>query len=335
MKALSFLLVLSLNLSVPAWAGPLQKNRISADAKWLLHVDLENLRKTQVGEFLFKKLLAEHSTEVQAGLNIDPKLILEKVRSLTAYGSSYDVQHDPQGVLMIDTDPETQKILEGAAAAQLLQNPEGPLQQVKKAPFTLYSLNEELFFSPLTNGMVIAGKSQAQIEQARKVLSGEAGNLSSSKAFSGFAPAPDNFFFLGLAEAFNSPAAMPPQARILQMAQSARLVLGEKAERVFLNLVLQGKDSGVNRQIHQVIEGMIALVSLGQKDNKELTELAQGTKVSSDEKTVTVGIDYPVTNIMAKLTENQTPHRSKKKKNAADPAAAKSEPSAPASNHPE
>ena len=334
MKALSSLLILSLTLSVPAWAGPLQKNRIAGDAKWLLHVDLDNLRQTQLGEFLLTKFLSEHADGVKTGFHIDPKTVLEKVRSLTAYGSSYDVQRDPQGVLIIDTDRETQKILEGIVAAQLLQNPDGPLQQVKNAPFTLYSLNHELFVSPQPDGMVIAGKSQEQIERARKVLSGETGNLNSSKAFSGFAQAPDNFFFLGIAEAFNSLGGLPPQARILQMAQSARLVLGEKADKVFLNLVLQGRDSDVNRQIQQVIEGMIALVSLGQKDNKDLFDLAQGTKVVSDAKTVTVGIDYPVTNIMARLRESDQPRRSKKKKTAAAPAAEKSEFSAPASNQP-
>ncbi len=80
-------------------------------------------------------------------------------------------------------------------------------------------------------------------------------------------------------------------------------MLGEKADLLFVNLALKAKDSEIIQQIRQVLEGMTALVALGQSENKELMELMQGTKVSSTDKIVTVNIEYPLAKAMGRLNE--------------------------------
>ena len=110
---------------------------------------------------------------------------------------------------------------------------------------------------------------------------------------------------------------MPPQARILQMADGGRVVLGEKADRLCLDLALKGKSKEVVTQIQQVVQGMIALFSLGQPKNKDLSELMQSTKVSTSENVVSVGVEYPVQKALIKLAEqiNDKP-KSKKAKSS-------------------
>jgi len=138
-----------------------------------------------------------------------------------------------------------------------------------------------------------------QIEELRNGLSGKAKGR--GEAFSGYAKVPNTFFFLAVAEGFNDNAALPAQAKILKMAEGARIALGEKTDLLFLNLALKAKDPEVIQQIRQVVEGMTALVALGQSENKELLELVQATKVSSTEKTVTVNIEYPLSKVVGHL----------------------------------
>src|SRR5262245_66560896 len=42
---------------VVAFAGPLKKEHVAADAKWLIHLDVENLFGTQIGSFLANEIL--------------------------------------------------------------------------------------------------------------------------------------------------------------------------------------------------------------------------------------------------------------------------------------
>ncbi len=87
------------------------------------------------------------------------------------------------------------------------------------------------------------------------------------------------------------------------MAEGARIVLGEKGEQLFLNLALKAKEADVVRQIAQVLEGIKAVVALGQSENKDLLELVQSIKVASTEKMVTVNLEYPLAKVMGKIEE--------------------------------
>jgi hypothetical protein len=191
--------------------------------------------------------------------------------------------------------------VEGFFAVQILQNTNGPIKKLQQDPFPVYSVANQVFVSPRVAGQIVVSKSREQLEGFRNLLAGKDKTARAGNAFSDYAHVPNTFFFLAVAEGFNENAAIPPQAKILKMAEGARIVLGEKADLLFLNLALKAKDPEVIQQIRQVIEGMTALVALGQSENKELLELIQATKVSSTEKIVTVNIEYPLSKVMGRL----------------------------------
>src|SRR6185369_11632247 len=138
--------------------------------------------------------------------------------------------------------------------------------------------------------LVVLSKSREAVEKAEAVLSGKSANLSTGKAFSGFPETPKAFFFLAIAEGFNEDAALPPQAKVLKMTEGARLVLGENAASLFLNLALKAKSSEVMTQMQQVIRRTVGLTPFRQPANADVMQLAQSVKVSGDDKMVTVGV---------------------------------------------
>jgi hypothetical protein len=86
------------------------------------------------------------------------------------------------------------------------------------------------------------------------------------------------------------------------MADGGRLALGENADNVFLNIVLKAKTADASKQIQAVAQGLLALVSLSQTENQDLMQLAQNTTVKSTENLVTLGLEYPVSNALEKLS---------------------------------
>jgi hypothetical protein len=322
MKHLARALTLSLVLICSASAGPLRREHVPADTKWLLHLDLDKFRATKVGSYFTKEILEKKLAGPKADLkrDLDFDLDTSKISSITAYGTDYQSHPDANGVLLIKTDLDVQKALDGAIQkiSQDSGGEAGPIKKLTGATPT-YSIHGDVFITIRPDKLVLLGKSRQTVEKADAVLAGKAANLNSGKAFSGFPEVPKAFFFIAIAEAFNEDAPLPPQAKVLKMTDGGRLVLGENAENLFLNLTLKAKSSEVVTQMQQVIQGTVALASLSQSENPDLLQLAQSVKVSSDDKMVSVGIEYPVAKAIEKISEKtefgkgESGPRSKKK----------------------
>jgi len=327
MKYVAPALIAALILTTtPAPASPLQKELVAADAKWLLHVDLEQFRASKIGSYFAKEILEAKLTKPKEDLKRDLNFDLDvnKISSITAYGTDYQRNPDANGVLVIKTDLDVTKALDGLIEKFAKEAGEGagPVKREKRGSATTYSFhNEEGFVSVHPGKLVVLGKSREAVEKAEAVLSGKSANLSTGKAFSGFPETPKAFFFLAIAEGFNEDAPLPPQAKVLKMTEGARLILGENAANLFLNLALKAKSSEVMTQMQQVIQGTVALASLSQQENPDLMELAKSVKVSGDDKMVTVGVEFPVEKAIRLLGEKKAKSRddesgaSKKKDN--------------------
>jgi hypothetical protein len=299
MKYSLYLITWLISLSATAWAGPLQKKQVSADAKWLVHLDLENLRGTELGKLIAKNISG--IANAQTAVKMDFNAIFQQVSHITAYGDQYEIGPKADGVLLLKMDGEGRKIIEGLLAAQMLADKDESIKKTQDESSVTYSLKDEVFVAIQSDHLAVVSKSRKRIENAKAVLAGNAANLNAGSAFGAFPAAPNSFFFLGLAEAFNQKAAMPPQAKILQMADGGRLVLGERTGNLFVELILKGKSREVIEQIKQVVEGMTALVSLSQIDNPELQQLVRNTKVSAKDNMVQVSIEYPVAQMLERF----------------------------------
>ena len=83
-------------LSTAAQALPLVREEVAADAKWLIHLDIDAFRKSQLGTWLVKEGLADQLQlpipPVEGMTNVLQGLKIEHFHSLTAYGSNYDLE---------------------------------------------------------------------------------------------------------------------------------------------------------------------------------------------------------------------------------------------------
>jgi hypothetical protein len=307
MKNLAALSVVALALTPRLLAGPLPKAEVSADAKWLVHVDADKFRSTRIGAYFIKEVLERKLADPRQHLKseFDFDLDVNRISSLTAYGTDYRSKPDRDGVLIIRTDLELKKGVENAMRKQSQGSDEdsGMVKRLSGGSNPLYSVHNDLFVSIHPGKLVLLGKSREAVEHADAVLSGKSANLGSGKAFTGFPDVPKAFFFVAIAEGFNEDAPLPPQAKVLQLTDGGRLVLGENADKLFASLSLKAKSSQVVTQMQQVIQGTVALASLSKPENPELMQLAQSVKLTTDDNIVTVGIEYPVDKVIQKINE--------------------------------
>lgn len=315
-------------LALSTLAGPLPRNQVSRDAKWLIHLDVQNLAKTQLGQALGQELdakLVKPRADLKQSLGID--FNWHNIHSLTAYGTTF--APNEQAVLLITTTMDVKATLDTAMAKLTAK---GPLRRLESDPSPLYCLNHQIYIAVPPGQPVILGKSEAEVKQARAVLLGHAPNLAGSHTFTGYPAVPRSFFFLGVAEGFNQSAALPPQARVLKMADGLRLVAGESGDQVRVFLNLKAKTAQICQQIQQVAQGMVALFLLGQKENPALRELAQNTHVTASDRLVNLELDLPVAQILKHIHLNVKPsHRTTGTRSSA-PTPSTSHPASP--SHP-
>ncbi|MCP5516177.1 MAG: hypothetical protein H7A45_02840 [Verrucomicrobiales bacterium] len=292
-----------------AWlvAGPLDRARVAADAKWVVHLDVEQLLETQSGTFLAKRLLdarfAEGATKLKAELGVD--FNWRRIHGLTLYGRDYRAPRRAMGVLVIDTDLDVRGGLEAALRKQKEAGygEDGPVIPLVKGGTALYSLNDKAYVALAPGRPVVIGQSRAQVEEAREVLLGTRDSLTAGGAALETPGAPGSFFLVAAAKGFASEAPIPPQAQVLRMADGLQATLAEQGDNLLLNLRLLTRDARVSEQVAQVIQGLKALVALGQVDNQELKDLSQMVNVSASGRNADLHLRIPIEKIQQRIRQ--------------------------------
>jgi hypothetical protein len=310
MKSIALIVPLCLSLLHPALAGSIPKEEVSADAKWLLHLEAAQFRASKVGGYIITEILEKQLSrpveEMKRNLKLDVDLdkILGGINSITIYGTDYQSPQD-HAVLLIRTSPEIEKILVGFLAGMALAGTNIPVQvtQTQEGSVSFYAVQNTAYCAVLPGKVIAVGRSREITEKAAQVLAGKAPALASGAAFGGFDDVKEAFFFLGVAEGFNAGPGLPPQAKLLQVADAGRVAVGEDSNQVFMSLALRGKTPEAVMQMQQVMQGIIAIGSLSQPQDKDIAQLLQSIKVSASGNIVSVRVDYPVERAIAQLAQ--------------------------------
>jgi hypothetical protein len=290
-------------------AGPLDHGRVAADARWVVHLDVEALLRTTLGQTIAREALGPKLEEPTAALKQQFGFDFDwrRIRSVTLYGSAFGAPDKLDGVMLVDTDMDVAGGMEAALAKLAAAGHSSPrqLERLEDRPAPLYRLVGEVFVAPDPGKPVIVGKVREATLKARQVLSGGAPNLNKASGFGAFCQPGDGFFFVAAAQGFSDAAPFPPQAQVLKMADGFRLQLGEVATDVRANLALSARTAESAQQVQQIVQGLLALAMLTQADNQDLQTLLQGTRVSRSERIVTLNLTLPSSMLSQKFVEEQ------------------------------
>lgn len=290
-------------LACSATAGPLQRQHVAAEAKWLVHLDLDRLVQTAVGKWLAESVLdpglARPLRELKQNLGID--FDWRDLSGITAYGTAFKPWGQPNGVLLLDGYDF------GAALDQAISRLEQavgvgvlPLQKTLENGTTIYSLQDRLFGAMLPGRLFLLSQSKDELTKARQVISGAEPALPQRKVPAGA----DTAFLVGRLEKLQE-APLPPQAQALKAVESAQLSMAQQADNVVARLSLAVKDADTAAQMQQALQGLLALVVLNQPQNTNAQKLVQATKISVADKTVNVRLELPSADVIDLLKQGQ------------------------------
>lgn len=294
-------LVLACCTVATALAGPLDQSKIAADAKWVVHLDFDAFRKSALGSHFVSQVI-EPQIEAQEFLRSTTLSInLTNISSLTAYGPNFE--KDGAGVLLLNTTADVKKDLDTLVGmASLSENEKKDLTMVQQKPFPLYNLKGDVFMAPLAGSGLLLAKSREAIDQARDFAAGKGETMAKAGSFKEYADT-GKAFIVVMAHNFNTMAKIPPQAQVLRETEGGRLAIGENDKNVFFNLMFKGKDEESSTKIQQVLQGIVALVSMSQQ-NKDVTDLASATKIAGEGRNVSVTLQFPT----AKAIQHMNKH---------------------------
>ena len=272
-------------LAAGALGAPVDPNKVPADAKWLIHIDIEEAQTTSVaqetgGEDRVQKALGW----IQERYGID---VGSDMRSATIFGTSYEPH---TGVAVLNTAYSEDKVLgvmksepghkTSSLDAETLHSwtvtargPEGQQQTL-------------MMYAVLRDDQILIGRSEEEIKKALDALDGEGKTLAGSDSPL-VKDLPQGTFFRGAAVELGK-LRERPGFRVLPHLERMTINVGDRDGEYFLDSKLIAQDAETAEQIKNMIEGFRATLALQKEENKELAELAEALKVTSDKETVTL-----------------------------------------------
>ncbi len=278
---------------------------VSADARWVVHADLNALRGSTLGKELVTAVEKAQSEATGGFIGLDVSKILATVGSLTAYGTNLSGKPEAiDGALILQGTTDLRKIAESILLQGTLAEPK-TFSEITDLPFPAYAISDPkakpeasvqviVAFPP--EPIVLVSKSRDQLTKARDVFRGSAASLAKAPA------SPLNRLAAGAEGAYIFSATMvptepifpqnAPQARILQLASSGAIALGERGPNTFAHAVLLASSDNNAEKLMKILQGMTAMLSLAETTDKQLTEFLQSTTVVREKNTVTLDLAY-------------------------------------------
>jgi hypothetical protein len=285
---------------------------VAADARWVVHADFDALRASTLGKELIDALQKAQGSANGGIIGVNIPKLLATVGSVTAYGTNFT--SDPaalDGTLIAQGTPDLRKIAESALLQGTLAEPK-VFSEVTDLPFPAYAIADpkapegkqtQLVIAFPPEPIVLISKSKAQLTKARDVFRGSGPSLAKNNA-SPLRQLGANVDRAYLHAVSTVPPEMlttekGPQARILQLANSASLVIGERGPDAFAQAELIASSDRNAEKLMKILEGMTSMLSLAESNDKQLADFLTSTSVSREKDTVTLKLAYPAERLVA------------------------------------
>ncbi len=292
-------------LAATAAQAALNPALVSADARWLVHADLDALRTTALGQELVSAIEKAQAGATGGTIGLDVAKVLKTIGTLTAYGTN--LTSDPKaidGALIAQGTPELRKIAESALLQGTLAEPK-VFAEDTSFPFPAYTIAEpnakaedkvQVFVAFPPESVIIVGKSKAQLLKAHDVVRGSAPSLAKAPG------SPLGRFAAGATGAYIFAASVvptenmfpenAPQTRMLRLANAGALALGERGENTFAHAELLASSGANADKLTKILQGMVAALSLAETTDKQLAEFINSTSVSRSGEVVKLDLAY-------------------------------------------
>lgn len=298
MKNLTLLPLALLAVAWAAPAAPLDKSHVPANPAWVVHLDMDQVRPTAVGQYLLAEMQKPEAQSrfavFQSLFNFDPR---QQLHALTAYGLS--AAHD-DGVLMVYADFDRSRLETLVKTARDYQTqPHGThtihhwIDDKRPAKDGVPPRTSAAIYA---NSAVIFAQKPALVAQALDVLDRRSPSLVSVDLWpfqtSGGA------FIQGFARRMD--LGDHPNSAVFRLSKHAAFSLADLQGTIQGGLDLAAETPEVATNIAGIAQGLIALTRL-QQAKPDAARIAQALSVTQDGGTVAIRLALPAQDLVAMM----------------------------------
>jgi len=314
-RTLSLAILLALGFALPLRAEPLDRRQVSADAKWLAHIDFDAAKAAKVAQRIHDDWLThdrakETLRKIRETIGVD---LLEDLRSISFYGDRFV---PASGVAIIRAKVDRQRLL-----GYLNKEPTHKLSSHGDHQLHTWTQAKGRKDEHTVTGcfhqpnVVLLGRDADEVRAALDVLDGKSPNLPGSGSLLDVDVPAGTVFearVAGLAEqAKRTDREIPFLSPIVRQSVLLSVALGEQEDQVFAQTQLVTKSAEAAGKIRDILEGFYAAAELQHEGDPHATRILKALKLTTSGQTVTVEWRMPGDEVLGlikqKLTERQQP----------------------------
>ncbi len=281
--------------SAPAYAGPLKITWVGADAKWIIHVDIEGFTGSTIGSGLLESAddfgidLGDFD-DLKDEIGLDPRTDL---MSVTAYGSK-EIAED--AVVIAVTNAEADGALARLTASDDIQS-----EVIKLEGFDVHLISDgpKQHYIHLRTAdradrrIVVLSERESVMADALRVLEGRAPSQATARMpILAIKPKAGSIVFVAVNEIDLLPE-IEPASEVLRLCERFTIDVGEADGTLNGSANLSAGSEQKANDIAAVVRGMLALARLlanGEPDLRPLQVISDALSVTPDGKRITISI---------------------------------------------
>lgn len=302
MKLRPLLFLLACGAGIATRAGSFQAANVPSNAKFVAHLDLQNIRTGKLGSFILEQLAApEAKTKIDAFsamIGFDPRLDLH---GITLFGTSEN-PHD--AVLLAQGKFDAERL------AVLVKANDGYTSSTYGGQ-TVHSWQDKekgdrlvrRYGVILNNGLLAMSDGKHSVEALTDVLSQRSSSLAQANGADAPIPSSDAGVIFSAAVDLSGIQNLGKDAEILKKAKGGNISIREQGGQFITQLQVTTSDEQTSNQLHAMMQGMMAFAQLNASNEPDLVKLLQAVSTRVDGSRIQATVTLPADDVIEHLEE--------------------------------
>ena len=282
----TFLLVTAWTLAISLSAKQLDLKKVSDGSNWIMHMDFESMRSSEIGSFLEDSLekipeMEEKMRGLQKKFGVD----LMGVSNLTLFGTG----EKHKGIGILEGGVDASIVTEVTRTREYIQES----KVGKKTIFSTDKGRRPMAFSVLKKGKIVFGPDCDYVSEGIQIANGKGSGLSSHpilESLNGVLETPGFLFFANV-KGVKETTELDPWARMMaDKIESCGMVIGDDDDGLKMIGLIETHSLESSEPMENMIRGGLAVMEMKAKDNKRMEGLFEGYEVIREGRTIRIEI---------------------------------------------
>ena len=282
----TFLLVTAWTLAISLSAKQLDLKKVSDGSNWIMHMDFESMRSSEIGSFLEDSLekipeMEEKMRGLQKKFGVD----LMGVSNLTLFGTG----EKHKGIGILEGGVDASIVTEVTRTREYIQES----KVGKKTIFSTDKGRRPIAFSVLKKGKIVFGPDCDYVSEGIQIANGKGSGLSSHpilESLNGVLETPGFLFFANV-KGVKETTELDPWARMMaDKIESCGMVIGDDDGGLKMIGLIETHSLESSEPMENMIRGGLAMMEMKAKDNKRMEGLFEGYEVIREGRTIRIEI---------------------------------------------